>query len=353
MLYYKYKEFVTVTVKHSYYHDNLSRDFTFAPFPSTASLLNGFGLIPKVVDGRLLLYQQQEKNGVPVQAIDKITDLFFTVRVRSDILNITENFKTGKYWLSNLNEDGTYSNLLTVGEQLAVEDIIPAYDKQTTRLYFKKGTIKEIKVKKIFYDSGKQDVETYTIDAGSMEQEINVTHPGLYYIEKYIDRDPTETKMILHDELKSMGDFWAVLHLQLKPGDASYDLALILKPLKTYWHYIIVEPKNRTLDPKPAKFEFNYSKDNSNYPEGIKFKLITPGGYHPILKKQVEAIKKDDNIQDVHVFESDRDIQLKDGPSPSIEIKEPPDGGGRADVLAKNISIPTRAMKETKIIYKL
>jgi len=349
MLYYKYKEFVTVTVKHSYYHDNLSRDFTFTPFPSTAALLNGFGLIPRVVDGSLVLYQQQEKNDVPVQPIDKITDLFFTVRVTSDILNITKSFKPGKYWLSNLNDDGSTSSLLTVKPQLSEEDTIPDYGKQKTILYFKKGTIKEIKVKKIFPHVGLQDIETYTINAFSVEQEIKMTEPGLYYIEK----DLKSTKMILHDELESMGDFWAVLHLQLKPDDPPKELKLelVLKPLVKKWQYFVLEPKNRPLTFNPANLAFNYSKGTSRYPVGIIFSLITPVNDQHILKKQIEALKEDNKIKDVHVFESNLDIELVDGSSPVIEIKKAPGGG--AEVLAKNISVPTRAMKETKIIYKL
>ena len=356
MLYYKYTPLVRVTVMHGYYHDKLSRDFTFTPFPSTVNTLSGFGLIPRLTDGRLLLYQQQEKNGVPVQAIDRIIDLFFTVRITSDILNITRTFKPdiigslkyGKYWLSNLNDDGTYSKLLSVGTQLGKDDTIHGYDKQKTKLYFKKGTISEIEVKKIFPDSGKQDVNTYTIDAAGIEQEIKVTEPGLYFIEKILKAGGREiTRMILHDELESMGDFWSVLHLQLKPGDGPQDFELELQSLKTPWRYIVLESKNRPPSFNPANLAFNYTAGSSRYPAGIIFNMKTPGSYPALLKKEVDAIKSDSRIKEVYVFESDKEIELVDGPSPVIEIKK------GAEVLAKNISIPTRAMKETKILYKL
>ena len=352
MLYYKYKEFVTVTVKHRYYHDELSRDFTFTPFPSTGALLNGFGLIPKLMDGKLVLYQQQEKNGDPVQPIDRITDLFFTIRVTSDILNITESFKPGKYWLSNLNDDGTYSKLLSVGTQLGRDDTIHDFGKQAMRLYFKKGTITEIEVKKIFPVSGMQEVNTYTIDAASMEQEIKMTEPGLYFIEKHLKAGGKEiTRMILHDELDGMGDFWSVLHLQLQPGDVSQDFELELQPLKTPWQYLVLEPKNRPLTFNSANLAFNYAPGTSRYPAGIIFNMKSPGSYPALLKKQVDAIKTDSRINEVYVFESNIPIQLVDGPSPAIEIKKAPGAG--TEVLAKNITVPTRTMKETRILYKL
>jgi hypothetical protein len=348
MFYQKYANLISVFVKHEFYKDKLSPDFNFTPFPNTLTLLNAYGLVTRIVNGGLFVYQQQEKDGKPMQPIDKLTDLFFTVEVKTDILNITTRFDSGRYWFSNLNEDGTYSTLLTEAMQLSELDAVQLVTGQTTTLRFKKATIDNITINKIYPFSGLQRVDSYDINAERTEQEIKVAQPGLYYIEQQFKAGGSQTtKVILHDELKNTSAPWGILHLQLQPDAQPETYELELQPLKSSWRYLLLEPQSRPVALVPGNLSFAYSKNSSRYPAGIVFNRKNPNTYSASLLQEIEAIKKSDKIKEVHVFESDRTIALMDGSLPVIKISS---GGNE---VASNIAIPSRTMKETKILFKL
>jgi hypothetical protein len=348
MLYYKYAPLVTVTVRHSFYTDALSRDFAFVPLPGTEVLLEAYGLVTRATQGILSIYQQQEKNSLPVQPVDRLTDLFFAMQVKTDILNITERFGSGRYFFSNLRSGGSYENKLTEAAQLGSDDAVSGFTKLATSLSFARGTLTKISLKKSIPVSGLVNVRSYTIGPEATGQLIEAGQPGLYFIEKERAAGGREvTKLVLHNELDAAGGFWSLLHLQLVPGTGRQDYVIELQPLSTTWQYLLVESESRPVHLTASSLAFTYTQNASRYPASLPFTLKAPGTYAPALAKHIDAIKADKNIKEVHVFESGVPVQLMEGALPGIAVSH------GTEVLARNIAVPDRTMKETKILYKL
>jgi hypothetical protein len=348
MLYFKYAPLLSVTVKHSFYLDMVSADFSFDSLPGTAALLEGYGLVPRFGKGGLTLYQQRDQQNIPVQDIDEVIDLFFTMEARTDILNITDRFGAGKYWFSNLKSDGSYKNMLTHDALLGPEDVVDIFSGQTIQLNFAAGTLNQIDLKRILPVSGLQIVHSYAIDALQTELEVQVNQPGWYIMEKQLSAGGIQSsRLVLHDDLASATGFWGLLHLQLKPGAGFQAYQMELKPLETSWQYLLVESVGRSIQLDPADLALTYSNKNSRYPPVVFFPLKDPNAYPAALAKEVEAIKTSNKVREVYVFESDRTLQMMEGSLPEIKIAH------AGDILADNISVPARAMKETKVLYKL
>jgi hypothetical protein len=337
MFNYIYTPFISFDVWHPYYKNMHAPDVNFTPTFSTLTTLNAWRMRFKQSDGTLLIFQQQN-----FLAIDEVLDLYFTMQVRTDLLNITDLFGTGRYWFSNLKADGTYQQDLTLTADNARPDIVP----QQKMLNFTPGTVNSITLK----NANGAFVSTTPVDAKSGSVKIVVQRPGLYsVIQNLTAGGTTEQKMIFSDELFQQPNVWAILHLQIKPGDTHLPFTLTLGNRNSRWQYYLVESMNRggsTVN--VAGLTINYSTtSDSRYPSTLAITQKAPADYTPAQQAYVDGLKTGGTVKEVYVYESQADMQILDGEPPVIKLEG--DGG----TTVGNIAVPDRSMKNTIIIYKL
>jgi hypothetical protein len=347
MFHYKYIQLVLVRILHPFYRDSISRDFSFSALPGTDSLLKAYGLKPRFDNGELRIYQQQEGDGTASQPIDSVLDLYFTIDVKTDILNITAAPTPANYWFSNLKKNGSYNDTLTAAATLTTEDKIDGFGGQTFNTYFEKGTLSKIDVMKIVPQTGLQVDKTYAIDVESSEQKIVLSKSGYYTIEKFplvAGAVVQKSKLFLCDEPINKNNLWAFLHLQIVPGIGQKSYQIVLPQLKTFWQYLVMIPRSRTSD--GVITEFLYSKTDPRYPDAT-FAEINPPVNSP-LKIYIDETIADTGtgIKKIYVYQSNLKIGLFDG--------EPPDVSVTIDAKkSEKIATPNRTMAETKILYKI
>ena len=350
MIHFKYKSFLTVTLKHAFYRDEISQDFVFTAASSTKDRLAALALQPRNVNGRLILYQQLDASGTPFQEIDDVTDLYFLIQPHTDVLNLTETSGAGKYWFTNLKDDGTYANVLTSSPTVTTGDALPEISAQQKVLHVAPGAIANVVLKRIAAAIGWSTIHEIAVHPKADSVKLAVNTPGFYLLEQVRpDNTKTEKKIIMSDELATR-NAWAVVHIQLKPGDKDLAYNVTLKPQQTVWQYYLVETKRRAFPIDPAKLSLKYSsQQTSRYPANVSISRVPPGSFSEATKRYIEAIK-DPNpaiVKDVYLYESSDKLMLFDGEQPEVKIiYDGQDMTGR-------ITIPRRSMKHSIITYKL
>jgi len=350
MFHFQYAPFFTVTVSHPYYTNKVSNDLGFSPLPSTSLLLDMYRLRIRNVGGQLIAYQERDANNQPVVDIDGTIDLFFPLRVKTDLLNITETFASGKYWFSNLREDGTYQIGLTTSALLSANDDMPAISPQQKTLNFLPGVYSSVVVQRIFAGVGWQTVQTIPVNANANSIQLDIPRAGLYRLQKMPSGGGNAeiSKWIFSDELSAQSNFWSVMHLQLKTGDNNLSFSIGLNSRQSTWQYYLVEPKTRTsvLDPNTLLMKYALPP-NSRYPANVNMDLISPVNYTDQVKQYVASVMEDSTIRQVYLFQSAATLAILDGLQPQIKIIS-----GGQDMVSK-VAIPARSMQNTITIYKL
>ncbi|MBO9731385.1 MAG: hypothetical protein J7623_22285 [Chitinophaga sp.] len=344
MLHFKYTPLVSLEIKHAFYSNAHATDVLFIPTPSALAVLDAYGMKFKQSDGNLKIYLKRDEAGDPFVQLDTVIDLFFGMRIKTDLLNITQSFGKGRYWFSNLKEDGTYQQQLV----LSATNELPDMAGQQTMLNFPAGTVDSVTLKRPAANpSGWVTVGTNAVDKNSGAIKIVLADPGLYLLEKNLTGGGTATaKMVLSDELMKQSNNWAILHLQLKPGDDNLVFSLTLGARASKWQYYLVEPVDRGgAKVDPTKLTIAYSASNSSrYPPNVDIQKRSP---FPTEKAYIDGLKADGKIKEVYLFESLIPIVLADGEQPVVKLNKD------AGVEVGPIAIPDRSMKNTTIIYKL
>jgi hypothetical protein len=344
MLHFKYTPLVSLEVKHAFYSNAHATDAVFTPLPSALTIMDAYGMKFRQTDGNLRIYLKRDEAGDPFVKLDSVIDLYFGVQIKTDLLNITDSFGKGRYWFSNLKEDGTYQQQLTITAASELPDMAA----QQTMLNFPVGTVDAVTLKRpAAIAGGWAAVGTEAVDKSSGAVKITVQQPGLYLLEKQLTGGGTaNSKMVLSDELLKQSNNWAVLHLQLKPGDDNLVFTLTLGARSSKWQYYLIEPVDRggaTLDPTKLTIAYSVS-GTSRYPAGVGIVKRAPS---PTEKVYIDGLKADGKIKEVYLFESLVPITLADGEQPIVKLNK--DLGGEVG----HIAIPDRSMKNTTIIYKL
>ncbi|HEY9261142.1 hypothetical protein [Chitinophaga sp.] len=344
MLHVKYTPLVSLEVKHEFYSNHHATDAVFTPLPSTLAVMDTYGMIFRQTDGNLRIYGRRDEGGDPFVPLDTVVDLFFGVQIKTDLLNITNSFGKGRYWFSNLKEDGTYQQQLT----LTAANELPDMAAQQTMLNFPAGTVDAVTLKRpAAIAGGWVPVVTEAVDKLSGAVKISVQKPGLYLLEKALTGGGTANlKMVLSDELLKQSNNWAVLHLQLKPGDDNLGFTLALGARSSKWQYYLIEPVDRggaTVDPTKLTIVYSVS-GTSRYPNSMGIVKRAPTPAENIF---INGLKADGKIKAVYLFESADAIVLADGEQPIVKLNKDP------GVEVGHLAIPDRSMKNTTIIYKL
>lgn len=350
MFQFSYSTFLTVSILHPFYTKNVSDDFEFTALPQTAAILDGYGLKYKNINGTLVIFQQLDQDKLPFQEIDTILDLFFSIRIKTDLLNITALTGAGKYWFSNLREDGSYNCTLTKSVALGAGDELPVISRQQTVINFLPGIISAVTVSRIAAGTGWTSVSQAVIDAKSSSLKLDINQAGLYLMEKELVAGGKETSHVLFsNEMAELSNTWSFVHLQVKPGDNNLVMTIPLKPKESVWQYYLVEPEGRLGGAiNAADLAMAYSVPaTSRYPASTAIKLTDPGTYPAPVKQYVNGIMSGDRIKKVYLFESDAALSILDGEQPQVKIKHQ-----NKDIAGKAI-IPARSMNNTSIIYKL
>jgi hypothetical protein len=355
MIHFRYAPFLTVSILHPYYADKVSSDFDFVPMPSTLAALDAYGLRVRNTSGSLALAQEQDATNHPVNPLDAVVNLFFIIRVKTDLLNITETFTPGKYWFSNLTTAGNYQLGLSASALLSAADQLPPIGPQRQSIAFDAGKYSAMVLQKIIAGKGWQTVQQIPVSATSNSIQTDVATPGVYQVGTLpLDNTPpVMTTRIFSDELAAAPPGWAVLHLQLKAGDANLNYTLTLNSRFSTWEYFLIEPKLRSggssITPiNPNSLSMSYAlPDQSRYPASVTLPLIDPGSYPQPVKDYVNSVTADPAIREVYFFQADKLIAMLDGPQPQLTI-----GYAGSDLVSK-VLLPTRANTSTIIIYKL
>jgi hypothetical protein len=320
------------------------------PLPSASLLLDMYRLRIRNVGGQMIIYQERDANNQPVQDIDSVIDLFFVVRIKTDLLNITEAFGSGKYWFSNLREDGSYQIGLTTAALLSAGDELPVLSTQQKTLNFLPGVYSSIVVQRIVAGAGWQTVQTIPIDAGANSIQLDIPRAGLYRLKKMPSGggNAEVSKWIFSDELSAVSNVWSVLHLQLKKGGNNLSFTIGLNSRQSTWQYYLVEPKTRTavIDPNTLLMKYTIPPD-SRYPANVNMDLVNPANYSDQVKRYVASVMEDSSIRQVYLFQSAATLAILDGLQPQIKITS-----GGLDMVSK-VAIPARSMQNTITIYKL
>ncbi|MGX5820935.1 hypothetical protein ACWKWU_22245 [Chitinophaga lutea] len=341
MLHFRYTPFLSVSVKHIFYKNAHARDVTFTPSPSTAATLDALGLKARQTDGNFVLYRKLDADGIPETAPDAVTDLYFGLQVRTDLLNITESFGSGRYWLSNLQEDGSYLTDLILDEA----HVLPEVYALRKTLHFPAGVVDKIHLQKLASPGGWTFDRTLPVSPVG-EARVELRQPGLYRMEKVLSAGGSETVTAVFSDEAAARNTWAILHLQLQPDMEDLDFTLTLPSRKSTWKYFLVEPFGRpgsAVD--PAALSISYSTGaGSRYPDGVSINALEPEDEDLAY---VNGLMADGSIKSVHLFASDAELEILDGEQPEVRLEM--DGGSPVG----RISTPDRSMKQTTIIYKL
>jgi len=350
MFHFQYAPFLTVTVSHPYYVNKISNDLDLMPLPSASLLLDAYRLRIRNVSGQLIAYQERDAGNQPVLELDSVIDIFFVLRVKTDLLNITETFGSGKYWFSNLREDGSYQIGLMTAALLSAGDELPPISPQQKTLNFLPGVYSSVVVQRIVAGAGWQTVQTIPIDASANSIQLDIPRAGLYRLRKMPSGggNAEESKWIFSDELSAMSNVWSVMHLQLKKGDNNLNFTIGLNSRQSTWQYYLVEPKTRTtvLDPNTLLMKYTIPP-NSRYPANVNMDLINPANYSDQVKQYVASVMEDSSIRQVYLFQSAAKLSILDGLQPQLKITS-----GGQDMVSK-VTIPARSMQNTITIYKL
>lgn len=350
MFQYSYTDFLSASILHPFYKDLVCSDFTFSPLPQTASILDALGLRFKMIGGKLMLYQQLDADGQPFQSVDAVTDLFFTVSVKTDLLNITETTGPAKYWFSNLREDGSYTNNLTHQPAVTADEALAEIYGQQIVLNFPQGKITAVVVKQLKAGTGWTEIKRLAINDKSSSVSFSIAAPGLYELEKQLAAGGIEVvRMVVSDELKAARDLWSVIHLQIKPADKHLDLTISFNARSSVWQYYLVESESRAGGAlTAAKLAMTYvTRPESRYPAAVTLAIKDPATYPDRVKQYVSAIRSSGRVKEVYLFESAAPLTLFDGVQPELKISY-----ANQDIASK-VTIPDRSMNQTSIIYKL
>jgi hypothetical protein len=349
MFQYSYTPYLSVSFHHPYYFNGVTNDFQLLPTQSTQEHLDAFGLRFKNIAGTFFIYQQLDESGVPFQAVDAVTDLYFIVTPTSNLYNITQRFGTGQYFLSNLRLNGTYSTVLTAGPQLSIADQLPPVTGQQLLIEFLPDTITKITVSRIVAGTGLEKIQEHTIAPTDLMILIGVSQPGLYQVEKTKKAGGVDTSLILFsEELKRAGNAWAFVHLQIKPPDILTNYTADLPAGNNFWQYFIIEPEGRNGGVlTPSKLSVKCVVGSSRYPPTLQLLLQDPATYTAPVKDRVNALKSLPRIRDVYLFQSNTPLSLVDGEQPKLRLLYD------TNELAGKMATPTRDSKDTILIYKL
>lgn len=351
----RYAPFLSVSILHPYYADKLSSDFEFVPMPSTIVALATYGLRISNTGGQLMVAQERDAADQPTSPLDGLVDLFFVIRLKTDLVNITQSFATGKYFFTNLKENGAYQPGLSKSALVSAADQLPPVGPLQQTINFLPGTYSSIVFKRIVPGQGFRPVLTVPVAATATNIQTDLAIPGLYQLESQPAGGgaPVVTQQIFSDELAAAVAGWAVLHLQLKPGDANLSFTITLSSRQSSWQYFLIEPKKRSGGSSatainPNSLAMSYAlPDGSRYPAGVNMDLIDPVNYPQSAKDYVASVMADPAIREVYLFQSDSALAILDGPQPQLKVVYT-----GADLVSKAI-IPTRTMINTTIIYKL
>lgn len=346
-----YIKLLGVNVRHSFYSDMESPDFSFTPTLRTANILAAYSLKFKEINGRLMIFQQRDENNLPFQEIDALIDLYFVMRVKTDILNVTDSYSAGRYWFSNLKEDGSYANILTQNASHSANDQLPPIYTQAFVVNLNPGDIKSISLKKIIPGVGWSETNSFTIDPAATSIKIELNSGGYYQMEKELKAGGSDiSKIIISDDISKAAEIWSLVHIQLKEGDSNLQMVIPLTSKSSAWHYYLVEPKARATVPPiaAANLAIKYSASaDSRYPPAMNINFKQPQNYSDSEKKYTDAILADTKVKNVYLFESAGTLTIQDGEQPSLKILL------SNAALAEKVTIPARSNNSTSIIYKL
>jgi hypothetical protein len=344
MYHFKYKPISSIRIKHPFYKDGVSKDFLIEPIAETERLLKSYDLIAKSQDGQVILFQKYNSDDTPFQEIDGAIDLFFTVKVQTNIMNITAPIKTeeGKevkrFWLSNFKpseEDEnsiTYKSILTKDTHLSIEDKLPAdlfrYLKGELVEEGPPNTLLQIEIAKNIW----KQLQTKFPDEQQLKAEFN----------KLI-KETAIGKTLLR--LENQRNIWGIIHLKFPANEQESDFTISLTSKESQWYYLLQEPIGSNFN--NDTLQLNYSKENSLYPPDVQFREITDLENNNRLKEKVTLLENMSTIKKVHVFTSNNSLGLLESSPPNIELKK------GNEVLNKQLPIPTRNQLETIINYPL
>lgn len=358
MFQYRYDPMLSVQFKHPYYQDGISADFDLVPATHTVELLRQYNLKLTQTKGGLKILCQKEFSDsaslVPVSPIDQDLDLFFAIKVNSDILNLTDLAGLPKhYWLSNQNADGTPKENLAKGAIVGVADelqlpIVP----QSFQLSFSPGLYRQVQVSK------PKENPFRLIDIEAQREALNLTlpQPGFYKLSKVkADASKDEQEYLCDDTLSQMSAYWGILHLRLDqnidytPTNAkSYSVMLPHK--KAPWRYFVVLPKVKQAtfsegeDFKP-KFKLMYDEKGSRYPS-TTFSRKPISSWDATDHALADAIKSA-SVAIVYLYETQIPLPLLEGMPPKVKLV--------VDATEKNmpLSTPKRDQYTTNLFVNL
>ncbi|HEX2533069.1 MAG TPA: hypothetical protein VHK69_05010 [Chitinophagaceae bacterium] len=349
MLHFKYIPLCSVTVRHTHYADGISPDFRFIPAEETTARLEASGLRLRNAAGRLYIYQQQDGAGVPVTPFDEAVDLFFVVRPVTDILNITRSFAGGRYWFSNLKENGGLDLMLTAAAELSAADELPELTPLRMGRSLEPGAYTGLVLQQRVAGEGWKAIATYPVSPEADSQLITVNEPGLYrLVAARAGGGTEETRSLMHEHLLRETPFFGVLHLHLRPEDLAgalpLEYTLPLAARTEEWQYLLIERSGGTAV-NVNELELEVSTGNTRYPAALALGLKAPASFPESLKKLVQDIRGGPGVRDVFVFESDQPLEVLDGRQPQVDLQL------NNTKLAESLAVPNRSMKERRILF--
>lgn len=354
MFRYKYIPLLSVGIQHSYYKNLMSKDFDIPPLPSSQHLLRAYNLQAKRVEGQLFLYQQTDKDNQPVQEIDEVLNLFFTIRSKTDVLNVSQGFSHGTYLFSNLKTDGSYQQSLTSSSQHSAADLIDQIVGLRHRLSFTPNTISRINIKKIIPTTGLTTIESHDLEEEKNYLDLNLT-AGRYEIEQELKTGGTKHQVVLaHPNISNNNKYLGVIHLQLainfdqQPVNQR-NFTLTLSPINSKWNYILLKPQqgpSEAIDGNLLALRYAIPEE-TRYPSVVNFELIPSTNYSTAMQTTIDSLKTDNRIKEIYVFESDQNLELLEDDPPIIKLVY------NNETINPSMPIPSREMKHRNIFYNL
>lgn len=329
MLSIEYRKLCSILFKHAYYQNKRSSDFTLVPTVTCRQHLEQYGLIVRKIGDRAVILQQMN-GAAPEYPLTAPVCLSFLVYLDNPLVwNITQVPAAGQalrqFYLTNLKEDGTLQDQLTMQARLSPDDALPGLKPSRFTMDLPKGATSEIRIRRLVAPEGWKPFKKIAVAAEQETVEIALREAGCYEITKGLAGE-TPTEILVSEDALAAGPFFAVLDLWVDasiPADTERIAYIDNRLLE--WHYVLIDIKSRKIqygNPSDITISYTRHSGDSESPAAVNFAMVAEGDMDDKLKQLVSQIREGspDSVENVFVFKSDVPVPLMEHRPPTVRL---------------------------------
>ena len=361
-MYRNYNILFSISIKHEFSSESLSRVFSLIPTQECRELLRRYGLIFKKFEDKYFIFYRRNSEakselGEVINRIEEEVRFSFVLKlIQAELYNISNLGDYSLYSqgrnvlaLSNLtassgnldeHENNSGVHLLTVSDLVGPDDFFQIATK-SFRVPFNGTEVEKVIIQRAGIGNPPVDVFEQLIDPEQESLVLNFQgyQEGRYYL-KLIPRGGAsiqETFKLLLNSNNPAENAFGYIEIY-KDATVNYDEAINYQikfgTRREQWKYFIIVAD----DNDQSTYQITYKKSNNTnsnlYPDSISFNLIQPEDYSSMDKETVDSF----NPKRVVVFQSEENIPLFEEPLGGISLEK--EEGGIFRLVSKHLPNP-------------